>query len=457
VYLSFTSMKKYLLFLAMTACCNAAFAQLKTGPIATIRAERWQLPVGYEQQSAAKNTAAKDSRLIKRAAGRYLSGSFPYEDSAYNIYSPTRGYHEKLGWMFDTSSSYIQSPGQHTSARPGTRTVHTFNTAGVITRLDVYSWDGSTSSWPHVARIEFGYINGKVSETVQSSVVSGALELIAKTEFYDNPLAKTYTTVRQEWDKTAGQWTYKEREITYNTTNKPDSIVFETRNGVSWEAQKKTYYTYAGGNAVLIGRTIKSGGNWVHDYRESNTYNNGKVSMTTLETYNQTTSAWENTSKEEYTYDNNGNLTETIRYAYLSGNYVNDSKEKNTYNNYNQVLTSTSQQWNGNMWLYTEGQDMQLRYYYEEYTTNVKDIAKASQQLKVYPVPAEKMIFVELPQQSALPYTVLVTDMQGKIIIAKESVTGTVTLDLAQAPAGNYMIKAENGTGSFIGKATIVR
>jgi hypothetical protein len=80
-----------------------------------------------------------------------------------------------------------------------------------------------------------------------------------------------------------------------------------------------------------------------------------------------------------------------------------------------------------------------------------------SEGLKVWPVPANDRISLDLPSNEV--YTITVFDLQGRIILEKENLTGNENiLDCSSWPVGNYLIDVRGKNGyRGIAKAGIVR
>jgi hypothetical protein len=308
--------------------------------------------------------------------------------------------------------------------------------------------------------LKHSYTGGTLLSSVQSNYVNSSWTPTTKTEYYANTAANTSTTLLQHWDVGQSKWQYIEREVTKFNSMGPDTIWKENYAGSGWLPVKITAYSYNNGKATLIERTMRSGSAWGPDYKEQNSYNsNGQLVETVFETYNQLGGTWNSPMKEEYSYDTDGNRIETITSDWVSGAYQRSSRETVSYNSYKQVLVSTSHTWDPNFsnWYYSAS-DEQYRYYYEEYTTGLKPLVKSETDIRLYPVPANDILHVELGSYNNISFSI--TDMQGRMVkhFTMSGMQGDRTdIQVGDLANGIYLLKVESDHGSAIRRFSIAR
>jgi hypothetical protein len=102
----------------------------------------------------------------------------------------------------------------------------------------------------------------------------------------------------------------------------------------------------------------------------------------------------------------------------------------------------TTNDWIINSW------DINRKFYYEAYTNAVPEVAGRQIMLDVFPVPAKDRINISASFKTIQPVLITLTDMSGKIMRQHSEQAGVnyrSSLDVADLPAGNYII---NITGS---------
>ena len=148
---------------------------------------------------------------------------------------------------------------------------------------------------------------------------------------------------------------------TYNANNKVLSSVEQTYDAGSsqWVNNKKFELTYTGSNvADSITSSWDAGlSSWTENVRLSYTYNvQGKLLSVVYK--NQTV----NNSKQEYTYDANGNQTLYENFGWVSGAWVPSLKEERTFNAANKVSVQTNFSYNQGTSSYVNGQQLAFDY-----------------------------------------------------------------------------------------------
>lgn len=101
-------------------------------------------------------------------------------------------------------------------------------------------------------------------------------------------------------------------------------------------------------------------------------------------------------------------------------------------------------------------------YYYEEYeATGIKGMPMSSF-LKVYPIPAQNMVYIEIDVPEQQKVNLSVTDMQGRVIVQQNGATAsgyyTTGLSVSGVPPGVYFLQAKGDKGLYtIQKISIIQ
>jgi hypothetical protein len=123
--------------------------------------------------------------------------------------------------------------------------------------------------------------------------------------------------------------------------------------------------------------------------------------------------------------------------------FVNESQTEWIYNGQNlpEMVTTRSNWVNGN-WLATTN-DIQYRFYYQNYfPSSVKSLA-FDNSVNIFPVPASDAVTVDISWNNPEAFTVSLVDIKGSVLGCwKEQPTTSYKkqLDISQLPNANYFI-----------------
>ena len=87
--------------------------------------------------------------------------------------------------------------------------------------------------------------------------------------------------------------------------------------------------------------------------------------------------------------------------------------------------------------------------------TGVSSVNTLAQGIKIYPNPASGNITVEIA--GAANASIIVNDMLGNLVATANADTTTTTINLANMPAGNYIVKVVNGDKTYVNKIEILK
>jgi len=100
------------------------------------------------------------------------------------------------------------------------------------------------------------------------------------------------------------------------------------------------------------------------------------------------------------------------------------------------------------------------RYYYQTFVTAVNNIATENGAAKVYPVPAQNEINLDITWNESQPFTITVVDMLGNIA-SKTEVPAcqyyTTKQSVIELAAGNYIINVEGAKGRIVRMITVTK
>ncbi len=215
------------------------------------------------------------------------------------------------------------------------RVAWTRNSAGFATEQLIESWNDATGVWMPEARTTFTLNSqNRAEETLtegwdpDANGGQGGYEPVQRvTSTFDGD-GNTLTRTTEIWDEGSGTWFLWNRSTSSYENGNLIQQVFESLNFFTgmFGPSLRTNFEYDG-----AGRTISR----------------------IRETYDDATSAWENSSRRLWTYDGNGIETEDLEQTW-NGDWVNDYREVTTYEGTPSNPTSetvTAQDWDGSDWV----------------------------------------------------------------------------------------------------------
>jgi hypothetical protein len=91
-------------------------------------------------------------------------------------------------------------------------------------------------------------------------------------------------------------------------------------------------------------------------------------------------------------------------------------------------------------------------YYYEEFSTDIPELKDAGIQMKVYPVPANDQMAIEMTLDKVQDINIALYDLKGNIWNSwqKRMVKDfKENLQTSQLPSGNYIIQVKGSLGAY--------
>jgi hypothetical protein len=375
---------------------------------------------------------------------------FEHVDSSVIMYSGNNGFDELTGgWKYDSTVRWFWS-----------KTIPFWSDDVKIYQQLINNRIVSTQShlngggtWEAKDRTSYTYKNGKIDSTITYYNYGKGIEPASLHVNQYNANKHVMQTTGYSWDAGSKQWlTAARTTYHYNNDKLPDTILFEGWVGgsSSWVKTQRTVNTYAGQRQETSVRQLMSMSGWVNDSRSSYSYDaKGKMRMTEEEEWDQLAADWEMKSRVEYSYSNEGDNIEQKIAAWDGAGWVDMRRTRYAYNQHHRVTSEESHTWDPttNDWIINSW-DINRKFYYEAYTNAVPEVAGRQIMLDVFPVPAKDRINISASFKTIQPVLITLTDMSGKIMRQHSEQAGVnyrSSLDVADLPAGNYII---NITGS---------
>ena len=343
---------------------------------------------------------------------------------------------------------------------------------------ETYTYDTGTSSYTDLslATQTFDAANNILSYIVQNW--DGATWVNYDKHAYTYDAANNeLTEIDQLWDVATSAWVnYYNVANTYNATNQLLTQVLQMWSGTTWVNNHNSTFTYDGAGNMLNNLSQSwdiAGGDWLNGTNEIYTYTTAGKEATYTDQYWAVSDGWLNGQRITNTYDATNNLTTSLTQIWESAAWVNTTqdvysnftvagpqthvsldwngtsfdnatKDTITYNSHGQVTSLYEQTWDGTAAWTPTTDDNGARYYYEDYTTSVKNVTNTNCNASVYPVPAKDMLHVSVTWNEPQAFSTQIMDMSGRMVSQwqmpeSKSYDGNITI--SNLPAGNYIMK----------------
>jgi len=334
------------------------------------------------------NLDAYQSQVFDSATGMLLSSTFSIPDSS--------GWKElnRINYVYDSMGSFISEIGQNNISNVWTNSMrqdYTYDPAHNLTSITRSIWNGT--SWDNSTK----YV------------------------YYYNFLNKVTSSLVQTWNGTS--WANSEHNIYYSHDNNVtvDSVYYQQMVGPNWVTViKDVYANDANGDAIA---------SW-H-------YNNGLLE-----------------SGDSTSYNALHNIVSRISMAWDSASsmLVKQKQYNWSYNNYDQPTSMQSSTWDSSgFWIFTNSDALTTYYYSIDTTTRVSGVNSNISDLKLFPVPAQNTINIDMTWSKPEQFAVTIFDMQGRIVRRwSEAATAsyTKTVPVMDLSTGNYFIVIKSASAN---------
>ena len=403
--------------------------------------------------------AQTDSRLVATADWYNDGVSFQFSDSTYNNYSSGRGGDLTHQLKYDNSTTWTYDTGTYSNAW------------NYIQRFDANNNDTSTIAqyWDPIGAVWVPYSN---------------------TLFFYNSSNKLTTKVMQSWNGTnwypiaqdlysynsSGKLIIDEYYLYVSTTFVPTSqktYYYDTSGNLGNETDQNFVsgvpiytnlwsYTYSSTNQVLTTTfSVWNGSGWTPNNMYSNTYDTlGQMTYKLFQTYQSSDSTWQNDSFHIYSgyTSNNSPLQDVVQtWDPVAGAWDNLMQITNTYNSFNQLTTTTGISWNtgSSIFEFALG-DPRHNYYYGTYnagSASVKNVTNNGGDARIYPVPAQNTLNVDLKWDIAQSSDITIYDAQGRTVRHWQTPSATeytTSVSVDNLSAGVYFVKINGAVGQIV-------
>jgi len=367
-----------------------------------------------------------------------------------------------------------------------------------------YLWDFETNAWidrltlfgvEYAPQYEYTYDNnGKIISTFTYYWENNERKNLGKAEYEHN--GNGTVIVGYEWSSEKNEWVVSRKaEYTYVDKN-PVLVVYHTWNSENktWVKSSKYEYTYNDkGNETSRAEYVWNAENntWIgknkHEYIHTNFF-----SVVIQYIWNETNNEWEdnsnpkhtfdnngnlissvgNSSKTEYAYNDNGNLTMHAYYTWTNNEWIGRGKTEYAYDNNGNSITNISYRWINNTWEFgsktetkydlsvlvndifcpyisynkpIEGKWYEwtgnawqekgnVLYYYSNASTNIPNVSATS--ISIFPNPVFDNFTINGIEEQML---VTIFDISGKIVLQK-TVLQNETVSVAHLTKGIYFV-----------------
>lgn len=439
-----------------------AFAQMQTQLVARASYQCYDVFTGYIKQDSShyyytgtrpgKTNIFNYTELIKCDSALHYTNSNNYwrEDGKTKLFFDVND--NTTYWLDLTRSTFkFDSTGRYTYT-------YTLNKDTATKKYEKYS----NFTWQTQYNIANTYdISGRLIESLTDNFTS---------PYYDQRVTYTYDT--------AGNILLAYHEIGFSTTG-------------PWQSSYRKSYTYTGNNLTEVVSESYNGTIWSYNDREARYYNGKNLVDSILkQQWDAINNKWKNLSKELisydtagrilysdyyqlpkpttngvdtglrkiYIYDTHNNITEQILVSYAAANVFSDTLNRSVYeyDNYNNLTVWRQQAFSSSSTWISIGY-LGLYYYAAAWPASINDNIKTPTDIKIYPVPAVDLFNVHVTWKSAQPFTVVICDMQGRIVrqwLEPECTQYTSSVSVAGLKPGNYLLQLtgnkEKATKQFI-------
>lgn len=396
----------------------------------------------YGSGANANSIGYNASRLISAAYYKYDGNGFQPVDSTVYNYAFGRGgqlsEEEMLDHFVNFEESYTYVFNAGTSAFENRlQRLQEFNSLNQPIKYTVKIWDTTVASWKDSSRFIYTYnIHQNKLEKTWFQIYTG---FWTNHVFYDNFYDAANRLIRTKSNVLRMSFSY---DGNGNVTEREDSVWFA---GSGWTKYEKSVFNYdASGRLLDHTGLIFSNNAWQNVFKEDYSFSGSKKTQRIR--YVWQNNQWEVNGRNLYRYDTAQNLIEDEWQYWDAGSasFKSYSRERWIYNSYHQPLLYFSESFDLSAQLWNSGKDDFLyRYIYQPYSpTGVKNLSKNNLKLKVYPLPADKILTIRFENPRAERFLISVFDFEGRLMKqTDELITEDWELDTSGFPAGIYFIR----------------
>ncbi|MGN6568810.1 MAG: T9SS type A sorting domain-containing protein [Flavipsychrobacter sp.] len=432
---------------------------------------------------------ASAQRLVGLTNATYNHALTAFLNTDSTVYSYTGGnsyYDQALtnAYSYDLSGYYWKSRILKTYDMSGNvLTINTQTCDTPTTWVDVnetdYAYDGSNNvlsatqktynktsgTWNLYVHQGYTYDshNNMITDTVYYNAGKGYGPQSLTTYSYD---ASNHLTGYIGYGYYGGTWYTSTKGVyTVNSAGKILTDIESRYNGKKavWVNSSQDTYTYDGSNNMLSDITqtwdTAAGGSWVNYLQQNWTYSGND--MITFDSASYVSSAWNPIEHDSMSYDGSHNMIARLNstWRFAVGRYIYTTEWLNTYTAANKIESTTTNSWStsSSSWYLQPAVDTRALYYYD--LLSVHDVYNAGGSIKLYPIPANNFLTVNITWDKAQSALVGIYDLNGRPFAQWQAAAGTTyntTVSTNSLPSGNYIIKVKGANGVVTERFTVV-
>lgn len=353
--------------------------------------------------------------------------------------------------------------------------------AGTLTRKTICTYTGTdftqsvtqslnNGTWRNSSRVRMVYKSSKPDSAIYESFNTQGngswrlSALIVYTWSGNNMSSATrYTRGGGRNPSWVGDW---KTAYAYSGGNMTDSTFQDWNNSSKkWEDVERKKSTWVSGRLTKTATDVIDAGGWKPGYEGFYTYD-GSGRLIDLTTKRNTAGAgapavWGNFLRDSLFYKagNNTAVADTLfRYdASSGGSYINIFQLGIEHTPLGQMSKVTTMRWDGISKYEYGPQDSTLSWYWG-FNVDVNDVKPAVEVIKVYPSPASNMLHIALEGIADKQVQFAIVDMQGRVAkVWAETAKPQTTIDITALPAGNYVLRLDDGTQMATKKFAVVK
>lgn len=360
---------------------------------------------------------------------------------------------------------------------PNSKNINTFDNGGNLIENSQYNWPADSSTYIFAYKNDYIYDNqGRLLTNIEYDSIYGSY-YSSKYEYVYNTNGNDSILLEYNLDQVTNTWIIDSKiEYTYSGNNIYTELEYWWNSYAnSWNLGSKTFHYFDSyKNDTLVERyNLENDHNWYVSDKQINQYTYNEAGSKTAKInyvidYNSDSTTISYAEKNEFTYDNYGNMLTKITSNYDSstGDYTIQCKFVLGYDiskNLSEVLMGNlvGLEYNNKLtdykyYTYTDSKYVlagTINFYYSNITIETGNTQITNHSFSVSPNPATEYVKFNVPGiESKL--SVVIIDLQGKTVIEKQ-VENNAPIDVNGLNKGLYLYKVTDNSRTYNGKVIV--
>ncbi len=348
---------------------------------------------------------------------------------------------------------YIQEIWKNNNWENSIKRTYTFNENNQVIESKNYYWKNNDWFFDEKVVNKFD-INSNLIETISDCY---RLNKFFKTvyTYVDNliQMESNLTKVDSIWDL--------QKKITYEydlSLNLIQKTYFEKFDSIT-NHNCKTEYLYNNDNNEIQSISFDYiDSTWIYRNKKNNFYTNLILQYYYTQNWNTLTNQWENSTKFEYSYNDNNKIEEELFYIWSNNQWKNNYRKNYTFDENNNNLTGNIEKWLNNKWspttsyfmniYYNNGQNYMSIGNTHKYSVTHRNIAmnientKDLEDFKISPNPVIDYVNIKFPSCKKSNIIVNIIDAYGRILKSNNYINqDDININLSDIPLGINFIQ----------------